>query len=271
MNETYILNLPSGAVSYNPSSFDFVSFADKNYISATSPVLTATDKVYRTPDEKTYLECNFILRDQDDNIVGNSTAYRVFDNTLALIEYINPPFEKTESSCRVTKEKKGSHLNTTTEDILNWALNTYNYKNPNERIFSLEEAREMLFNGTISYYFDMVVDNDKSEIKEIPCIYIEGDNIWTKDLPNLTHTSSNISLTENTTIKHIEGIFSNIVTGDYLSTTHLSWNPFVQIHSQNSRAEDICSPVVLPLSASIFPLYHNIRIICSLIVLLSPS
>lgn len=223
MNETFILHLPSQAVSHKPFSFDFVSFADAKFISDSSPVLTTTDesftdydKIYRTPDGKTYLK--YIFNNQNDSSIDNEeySSYRVFDDTLSLIDFINPPFEETESSIRKEEHTCYEHDNTSTEDILNWALNTYNYKNPNERIFSLEEAREMLFNGTISYYFDMVTDNDKSEIKEIPCIYIEGDNIWTKDLPNLTHTSSNISLTENTTIKHIGGIFDNIVTGDYL-------------------------------------------------------
>lgn len=151
MSEPYIPNLPSGAEKYNPNTFDFVSFADKKYISESSPVLSTNDKTYRTPDGKTYLKHDFTLRDQNDTIVGNDSAYKVFDNALTLIEFINPPFE--DSSTKTTKEFNCSYPNTTTEDILNWALNTYNFKNSDNTIHTVDEARTLLFNGSINYYF----------------------------------------------------------------------------------------------------------------------
>lgn len=153
MSEPYIPNLPSGAEKYNPSTFDFVSFADKKYISDSSPVLSADDKTYRTPDGKTYLKHEFTIRDQDDTIVGNDSAYKVFDSALALIEFINPKFEKTEQSYEEEKCSTYNKNNTTTEDILNWALNTYNFKNPENTIRTIDEARALLFNGSINYYF----------------------------------------------------------------------------------------------------------------------
>lgn len=47
-------------------------------------------------------------------------------------------------------------------------------------------------------------------------MHIDENNIWRRGLPILTNTGSIVSLTENTIVKHFQGMLDNVENGDYL-------------------------------------------------------